>query len=169
VLRFCRGFDMGLASPWFPLAGCAGFILASRVVPDVAPPEVDPCDPVDRVSRMCDPGVPGLQGQAPALEPRGRDCLGLQHDLPVFMQAHTGVRVADDCRLPPVAVLVGREGGCEGRFQPRHGHVCESWGTDSPLRGACLGREALGSLPPSRLEPGMDRPSQGGEGVQRGE
>jgi len=38
-----------------------------------------------------------------------------------------------------------------------------------PLRGTCFRREELGSLPHSRLEPGVNRPSQGGEGVQLGE
>jgi len=150
------------------VAGGAGCIRAYRVWPDVAPQAVEPCDPCDRVSRLGDPGVPGLQGQAPALEPRGRDCLGWQHALPLCLQAHTGVRVADACRLPPVAVRGGREGGFEGRFQPLPGHGGESGGQDSPWRGACLGREALGSLPPARLAPGLERPSQGGDGVQRG-
>jgi len=169
ALSFCRWCDVGVASQWFSLPGCAGFVCAYRVLPDVEPPEVDPCDPCDRVSRMCDPGVPGLHYQPHALEPCGRNRLRLQTDLSVFMPHHTVVRVPDDSGLPPLAVLVGREGGFDGRFQPVQGPMCQSWGTHPPLRGTCFRREELGSLPHSRLEPGVNHPSQGGEGVQLGE
>jgi hypothetical protein len=125
ALGFWRWLDVGFEPQWFPLPGCAGFVCAHRVWPDVEPQEVEPRDPFDRVSRLGDPGVTGLQGQAHALEPCGRYCLGLQNDLPVFMQDHKVVRVADDFRLPPLAVFLGWERRFEGRFQPVQGHIRE--------------------------------------------
>ncbi len=157
---------MGLKAQRFALSGFAGFGVTDRVVPNVETEAIKPCGAFNRVERMPEPRLTGLQGSPHLLEPPGCNVLRVHDGVVVSVENDQVIRVPNDSGSPEATAFGGGEGGGHCRLPPVQGPRHQEGGKDSPLRGTGFRWKECFPIHDARFEPGRHGPAQRRKGVE---